>query len=330
MATSVISAFIEFQRDSVNLRKNDTDDARKSRDWLIKVIDNIFNDDKLPITCDSYNLYYGSFERKTKKRPLDDIDIMIGFHGQQGKYYTYDDRIEIVMPDTAKGFTSQYYDNSRSLNSRKLINLFVSLLPKVGQYRNAPINRNGEAAILNLSSYPWSFDIVPCFHTTPETDGRSFYLIPDGNGYWKKTDPTIDKNRVHNINQKNNGRVLDIIRLVKYWNKRPTMPSIPSYLLECFILDYYNVNKTKDNVCFDFCYSLLHIGNLIDKDFFDPKNIDVNINNILLSERVKIMERINKDVDKATDAIDNDSKSNTQKALSLWKEIFGPEFPSYG
>lgn len=35
MATTVIAAFNEFMKDTVNLEKADTDDARASRDWLI-------------------------------------------------------------------------------------------------------------------------------------------------------------------------------------------------------------------------------------------------------------------------------------------------------
>lgn len=35
MATTVIAAFNEFMKDTVNLKKADTDDARASRDWLI-------------------------------------------------------------------------------------------------------------------------------------------------------------------------------------------------------------------------------------------------------------------------------------------------------
>ena len=45
--------------------------------------------------------------------------------------------------------------------------------------------------------------------------------------------------RVTRVNQSHEGRVLTVIRLLKYWNKRSTMPSIGSYLLENILLDYY-------------------------------------------------------------------------------------------
>ncbi len=50
MATTVIAAFNEFMKDTVNLKKADTDDARASRDWLIgKMNDFEGNDSNLLI-----------------------------------------------------------------------------------------------------------------------------------------------------------------------------------------------------------------------------------------------------------------------------------------
>jgi hypothetical protein len=45
MATAVIAAFNEFMKDTVNLEKADTDDARASRDWLIGKINDFENDE---------------------------------------------------------------------------------------------------------------------------------------------------------------------------------------------------------------------------------------------------------------------------------------------
>ena len=73
------------------------------------------------------------------------------------------------------------------------------------------------------------------------------YLIPDGNGYWKKTDPRIDKERTTRINQNHDGNILQIIRILKYWNRRATMPTMSSYLLETMILNYYEGQSSKAN-----------------------------------------------------------------------------------
>ncbi len=46
MATTVIAAFNEFMKDTVNIKKADTDDARASRDWLIGKMNDFEKDDK--------------------------------------------------------------------------------------------------------------------------------------------------------------------------------------------------------------------------------------------------------------------------------------------
>lgn len=82
MATTVIAAFNEFMKDTVNLKKADTDDARASRDWLIGKMNDFEKDDKFPVSFPAIHIAFGSFARRTKIRPLDDIDLMFGLTGQ--------------------------------------------------------------------------------------------------------------------------------------------------------------------------------------------------------------------------------------------------------
>ncbi len=96
------------------------------------------------------------------------------------------------------------------------------------EYSHSEIRRNGEAIILNLKSKDLSFDIVPCFLTVVESNGRDYYLIPNGNGNWKKTAPDKDKEHVINTNQAKDGRVLELIRLCKKWNKVKNAKTLPS------------------------------------------------------------------------------------------------------
>lgn len=170
---------------------------------------------------------------------------MIGLSGQGSTYREYSDRIEINVSENAIDLLGLCNANTNILNSRKVINKFVSACANVPQYKKADIKRNQEAVTLQLSSYTWNFDIVPCFMTTENIYGRSYYLIPDGNGNWKKTDSRIDRERTTSINQAHDGNVLQVIRVMKYWNKRKTMPKMSSYLLETMILDYYqNLDST--------------------------------------------------------------------------------------
>ena len=78
MAKTVNAAFDEFMKDYVNLDAEKTKKARSSRDWLVEQILSFpDNDSDFPAIYTEKNIFYGSFARKTKKRPLDDIDMMI-------------------------------------------------------------------------------------------------------------------------------------------------------------------------------------------------------------------------------------------------------------
>ncbi len=190
---------------------------------------------------------------------------------------------------------------------------------------------NKQAAVLNLTSYTWSFDIVPCFFTSEDSYGKTYYIIPDGNGDWMKTDPRIDRDRVTNVNQKHNGNVLNVIRIMKYWNKRPTMPSMQSYLIENMILDYYESisDIASAYVDIEITNVLAYINTHIHLSVNDPKGIQGDINNLSYEERNKIQNRSYNDYYKAIDARNFETDKDYKSSINKWREIFGTDFPEY-
>lgn len=78
MASTVYTAFNEFNRDGVNLLKDRTDKARVSRTWLFTQLNGLDSKDDLDILFkyEAKHITFGFFERKTKIRELDDVDLM--------------------------------------------------------------------------------------------------------------------------------------------------------------------------------------------------------------------------------------------------------------
>jgi hypothetical protein len=332
MVKTVNQAFDTFLKNNVNLDSNQTKSARSSREWLIEQIDSFPNKDlNFPRLYSEKNIHFGSFARCTKKRELDDIDQMIGLSAEGAYYSELGDRIEIHVPDSARELKLLCYNNTDILNSIKVINKFVALLPKVPQYKKAIIKRNQEAATLNLISYTWTFDIVPCFFTQPNLFGKDYYLIPDGRGDWKKTDPRIDRKRVTDLNQKHDGNILNVIRLLKYWNRRPTMPSMSSYLIENMILDFYSTRfaKASSYVDLEIPNLLNHIQSRIYFAVNDPKGIQGNINQLSSEDRNKISKRAYADYLKALEARELEENNDHRSSITKWREIFGSNFPIY-
>ena len=297
MVSTVDLAFIEFIKNTINLEPAQTKTARISRDYLISCISGFSSDSDFFNVYTEHNLKFGSFARHTKIRPLDDIDLMICFSAvSDGERRTYTKS------------TDCYYIEGIKFDSQN------SLLTDRTRY------------LKHLLAFLFLSDIVPCFYTD-----TGLYLIPDGTGNWKKTDPRIDNNRTTSINKKHKGRVLEIIRLMKYWNERKVTLRISSYMIECMILSYYEKLDVKENYWVD--WELRDLFNVLAHDIYysvpDPKGLQGDLNTIPWSDREKISTALAIAYSKAKEATALEL-TDQKAAINKWREIFGPSFPEYG
>lgn len=329
MAKSVNEAFEEFNKDVVNLIKENTDNARSSRDWLItQLLGFPVNIDDFPNDYPDKHIKFGSFARNTKIRPLDDIDLMYCL-GAGNAYYqvdTIDNKKFYIHSENAVESLKKLSDDDNTLNSIKVVNKLVKALETVSQYSNAEIKRNQEAAVLNLVSYSWSYDIVPCFYTV-----NNFYLIPDGSGNWKASNPIMDHDNIKETNLNYGGKVYQLVRTLKYWNANFTSPQIDSYLFEVLVLNFIkskrSQNEYNDINIKDFFY---YLYSNICYDVQDPKGLQGNINNLTNEQRDRISNKAKSCYDTAKIALDFEiEKKNHEKAIENWQIIFGDKFPSY-
>lgn len=331
MATTVNNAFDDFMRDIVNLNPDIVSAARASRDDLLDNIAEFDDKDDFFDLCDSFNVHFGSFARRTKCRELDDVDLMIGIAANNATYNSNDpwDDVKITASTTNAAQKDCACDDG-TLNSTQVSNKFKKKLESVREYSRSEIRRNGEAIILNLKSKDWSFDIVPCFHTVTESDGRAYYLIPNGNGNWKKTAPDKDKEHVTNTNQDKDGRVLELIRLCKKWNKVKNAKTLPSYMLETIIINFAD-SQTELSQWIDLRFrdALKYIADHIMSPVYDMKEIQGDINDLDFSDKWSLQQKAQADYDKACEAREQESAGNQKEAIKKWGEILGSDFPTY-
>ncbi len=282
MPYRVNACFEDFIQYQVNLDTNRTNIARGSRDNLLENLKELSDAGTLPKHYTEKNLHFGSFARKTKIRPLDDIDLMVCLSACGGHYIevTPNTLYTIKMVDGLEIY-DDLKDDDGNLNSRKLINRIVKGLSTLRDYKKAEIKRNQEAATLQLKSYEWNFDIVPCFFATGD-----FYLIPDGNGNWKKTDPRIDIQRIENVktsvNQRNSNSkdLLTFIRLMKYWKKVNWTDDVGSYLFEQMVLNFAQSQGLKSDWQSNVKDCLLSLSQQILGTVNDPKGMQGDLNTL--------------------------------------------------
>lgn len=326
MATTVNMAFSEFNKEKVNLNSDRTAKANSSRDWLWGQLNALDGKDNLdfPFKYEEKHIKYGSFARKTKIRELDDIDVMFCLAGNGATYSKSADIYEILT-GSAGDRLKKLSDND-ILNSRKVVNKLKNSLSEVEHYKSAKLHSRGEAATLDLQSYEWVFDIVPCFFTD-----TNLYLIPDGNGNWKATDPRVDQNLVTSTNQNYSGRALQLIRTIKYWNRHNSSYIIGSYLYEQLILNFIN-SKTELSqwIDFDIRDFFYYLSSNIYYTVNDPKGIQGNLNNLSYAQKRSISEKATWAYNKAVEGINDETNDkNQEKAINKWREIFGNKFPTY-
>ncbi|OXX36241.1 hypothetical protein B9J90_08950 [Vibrio sp. V09_P4A23P171] len=317
-----------FVADHIDLHKDTVQKGRNSRNWLLDQLESMAQKvEHFPPRYTDRHKGFGSFHRSTKKQPLDDIDQLFCFSARGDMHYSEVGStvyINIAGDNEIYGHLTSTNDNTK-LSSIKMVNLMVSSLDSIGQYKNTP-HRNGEAATLQAAAYDWNFDIVPCFFTAADANGKDYYLIPDGSGNWKKTDPREDKNRSARINQSHRGQILQLIRIIKYWNKRQTMATMGSYLLENMVLDYFENNKpSEEYIEFSIRAIFDYIANAVYFPVNDPKGIQGNLNNLDFDKMKSISERAKLDSLRLHNA-DQYEFSNPDKAINELKAIFGSDF----
>lgn len=333
MSTNINTAFGEFMSNVVNLDPERTRRARDSRDWLIAQIRNLPElDDRFPVLNSSIgHLFFGSFHRRTKTRPLNDIDLISCLSAEGAEYSEDGVECRIHVPSTATRLSQFVHEETRLLNSRKIINKYVSGLGRVPQYIRADIGRDGEAAVLELSTYEWSFDIVPAFFTKPEADGRTYFLIPNGQGHWKKADPRVDENRIAAVNSSNNGRLLPLIRLMKYWNRRNTVPTLLPYAFECLLISIFSsVTQATQWIDMNASRALDSLATLIWNPIPDPKGLQGDLNHLTILQRAEFAARARRDWELSVQAQTAEQNDDHRLAIRCWRDILGQDFPSFG
>lgn len=125
--------------------------------------------------------------------------------------------------------------------------------------------------------------------------------------------------------------MLNVIRVVKYWQTKKAIPTIGSYLLETMILNYY---EGRDN-CSQFVdmelaglfnYLGLHVLLTVN----DHKGIQGDINHLLWEERVKVSSKFYAEATLVNEARQFEIDKEYEKSINKWSEVFSSSFPIFG
>ena len=335
MSVTVWGAFDTFRKNTVDLDPDQTRTARSSRDFLFAQLNGLnISIIGFPPMFGGY-LNFGSFARRTKIRPINDIDMMILLSGSKttAVQTSNDPYCYWLRIDDPAAPLSGFRDEYGYVNSTKVLNKIKASLPSISQYTKAETKKTMQAVTLNLRSYPWIFDIVPAVPINSSfTTAVDHYLIPDGKGKWMRTDPRKDGSSVSLVSGKHGGYFLPVMRLLKYWNNRTNNKSrLPSYYFETLVLKTFeNASAIKSypaGVKYFFDYGQVYVT----LPCPDPKGLGPNLDRHTdWATKQKVIDAMNLASTNAGYAVMYEASSDYKDAIYWWQQVFGPGFPSYG
>ena len=269
MPKTVNAAFDLFRGESVDLAVNQTTAARTSRDYLLNQIRALSGSEPGFPNFTGGRELFGSFARNTKIRPLDDIDLMPFLDGS-GLSLTESGTTGWVKTTTPSAPLAPWADDDGYVNSRRVLNAMKAGLAKLPAYSKADTHRRQQAVTLKLSSYDWNFDLVPSLQVADAVGQTDYYLIPDGQGRWMKSDPRKAQEDATGLNTSHGGQFLPSVRLLKYWKKRKGFGAISSFAFETFTANVFRGMALHPNIHLAFGCFFDHAPNHVFTRWEDP------------------------------------------------------------
>lgn len=332
MATTISAAFNRFSLDAVDLPADVTRSARSRRDYLTDSLTRLAKSDPTFSLLKGSFVPYGSFARRTKIQPLDDIDLLVilSDRGVRESVTRTAPIIHRVKVEEAKSPLAPFADEAGHVNSVLVLNRMKKALGSLHHYKRAAVKRNHQALTLSLTSHDWVFDLVPAVPVKTPQGKTKHFLIPDGGGHWMRTDPRKDADLLTKTNAGHGQRLLPVIRLLKMWNRRTSKPCLPSFLFEVLVLRAFDGSQTIESApesvahFFRVCPALLRCACPSPTGF--GAALDAGIT---METRRKVIAAMGITENLAMEALRHEQKGDHAKAITCWRKVFGDKFPAY-
>jgi len=236
---------------------------------------------------------FGAFSRKTIVSPLSGsiVDMLVVFRG----------------PDVR-----------RVLPSRIFSKLSTALTE---QYPEAHIVDNRSVMLLPMKDF--YYKIQPAYPVSEHT-----YMLPDEKfNEWAKYDITSYNEIFMKENVRHKGKLIEIIRMIKTWN-RASGNIFNGYYLELLVtevLSSHEITSYSETLCHIFRSAVAEV--VFQK--FDPANMDFQVDGLNeIDDLIKAMKLLQRSHTLADDAIMYEQDNDIKAALDNWNRLFMNAFPN--
>lgn len=175
-------------------------------------------------------------------------------------------------------------------------------------------------------SSPPHFEVVPAWLYKTVGDDRVFWIPGPGN-QWTESAPRAHLRFVNEQNDRLNGRVKPLARLLKQWKAHAGAP-VSSFYLEMRAAEYAK-GETTILYHLDLCFLMRRLMEHGLRDMNDPTRLITRISAVSSEENRRRTLRLLEEAEDALDrAYDLDGKPGQQtRYWSLMADVFGTSFP---
>lgn len=336
---SIAGAFSSFLDEQIGIRSGTRERASGSQNALRDYLRGLADDDRafprILRLADS-DFLGGSFARHTKIWPLNDIDVYLPIDAT-GLVYMLGGvpapctalHDEILDENPLSADYDRWWDGSY-LSSKKLIAGFASALRK--NYQSTTRVRRGGAAVTVTLANDLGFDVVPCFSLKPHASNElSFYLIPDGNDGWIRTNPRLDQGMSDDLHRSNHKTLRPSVKLFKWWANEFIGDRIQSYYAELAIMRAFENQNRQGQVISTVSTGTLAAFRAV-RDAIRAGDQRPILQSSPMVEPGDVTDRdisiLNQDVENCKAAFVHEQGGRIDEALTLWGKIFGDKFPT--
>ena len=333
MSTTVTVAFNRFMQDTVDLPAAVTRSARSRRDYLSDSLTRLAKADPDFTFLKGDFVPYGSFTRRTKIQPLDDIDLLVvvsdrGIREAVTRNVPIVHRVKI---ENAKAPLARFASEEGYVNSILVLNRVKTALGKLHHYKRAAVKRNYQAVSLSLTSHDWTFDLVPAVPVKTPQGKVKYFLIPDGSGQWMRTDPRKDADLVTKTNARQNQKLLPVIRMLKVWNRRTSKPRLASFLFEVYVLRSFSTVPAMESAPQAVAQFFRECPTLLNGPCPSPAGLGTDLDaDLSADKRGRVIAAMHVVAKISQEALRHEQKGEQAQAIACWRKVFGERFPAHG
>jgi hypothetical protein len=222
--------------------------------------------------------------------------------------------IDLLIPLAAADYWGDYAGDSQA---------FLSWVRDVVHRRRGPVRLSARRLAVKIATPLITVNLVPCF----PRDGNG-YLMPDGAGGWKSTNPLFHIELIERSDVMHSRRVKPLIKLIKAWNLANGRP-LSSLHLELVTVDMKHHLPTSLPWVIEVGGVLQTIAERLRSTFPDPWPEGTRIDAYLSAEHreraVQLLERHHGAIGQAARHL---TAWRIEAAFEQWQLVYNGSFPA--